>query len=974
MSVAHPPAPPPDRRSRGSKGPRLFERGPFLDELGALFTGSLAVASRCTVVEGPWGSGRTALLNAAADLAARSGCLVLRAKGGDMEEQTPFAVLGRLVETARAQGTGDVEVQERADALERLVADREAADPDPDPVPIASHFHRLVLRLREEAPVLLAIDDADRADPESLAVLKFLVRRLDHQQIWLMISSSPLHPGVGLRPIDGLLTESDTREFVLEPLRPAAVEAILAGCAEGQPDPDPDLVAACHEATRGSPFLLKAVLPSLQRTGVDASAPTVDQIAQVRAPRITQAIRSRMAGLPSETTDLLQAGAVLGGAVDPAVARELAGIAAGVAEQATDTAQQAGLIRSGRPLEFSAPLIGWAVYHDIPPARRSSLHARAARLLGRRGADAAVVARHLLATGPAPDPTTARHLGHVGRALAGSGREDLARACFDRALDGAPPPEERAGLLLELAAAELAEQPASALDHLRQSFEWDGPGSGPAVQVAVDLLDRVAGSPVLRAETTRLVHTSRDRFEGEPPSLQVELDLALTLVVDRPADRAADVERIRSLVAEPGVADHPVGSLAQIMLDADDVISGRSIPDEESLAALERSVRIDPLFERSPIGPRVRRLALLALLCADRFDSVDGYFADAPAAGDGAPPGPDGCLGDITVLSPLWRGSLVQAAEAARNPPPDRGGESQGSGTPTVGAIDVLVGQGRIDDAQRLADRTDPARLDDPLLRSLARAEIGRLLVAQNRGAEGIERLKAAGAELLQAGVRNPALVPWRADAAVALAQIGQWEEAQRLSAENLDLARQFGRARTLGIALRASAAASPDPVVRALLLTEAHAVLEPSPARLESAHTLVELGAVRLDQDKAAARDALRRGATLASWCGCDPLVEVAGELLRAAGARPRRLGAIGTEALTPAELRVAGLAADGMTNQQIADTLYVTLKTVEGHLGKAYRKLGVESRRELTSILGLPSDGHADSRDRTAPQPVAR
>ncbi len=104
---------------------------------------------------------------------------------------------------------------------------------------------------------------------------------------------------------------------------------------------------------------------------------------------------------------------------------------------------------------------------------------------------------------------------------------------------------------------------------------------------------------------------------------------------------------------------------------------------------------------------------------------------------------------------------------------------------------------------------------------------------------------------------------------------------------------------------------------------------------------------------EKDEARGTLRRGATLASQCGAHHLVEVAGELLRAAGGRPRRLGAVGLESLTPAELRVVGLAAGGMTNQRIADTLYVTLKTVEGHLAKSYRKLGIESRRDLAGAL---------------------
>ncbi len=367
MTVTHSPAPAPDRRSRGSQGPRLFERGPFLDEFEALFTGSLPVPSRCIAIEGPWGSGRTALINAAADLAGRAGCLVLRAKGGDVELHSPFAVLGRLVESADALAAGDEAAQDQARALEGLMraADRDATQ-------IASRFHRLLLSLRQHAPVLVVIDDADRADPETLAALQFLVRRLDHQQIWLVVSARPLHPGVGLRPIDGLLTEPDTRQFFLDPLHAESVEAILAGFFEDQPDPW--FVTACTEATGGSPFLLKALLPSLRRSNITPTADMAGTVEQVRSPKIAQFVLSQLAQLPTGATELLQACAILGEGADPSMARQLAGVDAASSERSAEAAEHRELLLSGRPFRFTAPLIRWAVYHDIGRARRSELH------------------------------------------------------------------------------------------------------------------------------------------------------------------------------------------------------------------------------------------------------------------------------------------------------------------------------------------------------------------------------------------------------------------------------------------------------------------------------------------------------------------------------------------------------------------------------------------------------------------------
>jgi DNA-binding NarL/FixJ family response regulator len=149
-------------------------------------------------------------------------------------------------------------------------------------------------------------------------------------------------------------------------------------------------------------------------------------------------------------------------------------------------------------------------------------------------------------------------------------------------------------------------------------------------------------------------------------------------------------------------------------------------------------------------------------------------------------------------------------------------------------------------------------------------------------------------------------------------------------------------------------AAATPDLSERIAWLSEAADLLEPSAARLEAAHTLVELGTALVDRgDKEEARGVLRRGANLASLSGAHQLVEEAGIQLRAAGARPRRLGIVGPDSLTPAELRVVRLAAAGKTNQGIAADLYVSVKTVEGHLAKAYRKLGVDSRQSLAPAL---------------------
>jgi len=183
--------------------------------------------------------------------------------------------------------------------------------------------------------------------------------------------------------------------------------------------------------------------------------------------------------------------------------------------------------------------------------------------------------------------------------------------------------------------------------------------------------------------------------------------------------------------------------------------------------------------------------------------------------------------------------------------------------------------------------------------------------------------------------------------------QLGRHQDAGRLADTELADVREFGAPRALGIALRAAGLARGGKGGLALL-GESVAVLEGSPALLERAHSLAELGAaLRRSGERTAARDPLAGALEIAVRCGARPLAARAGDELKAAGARPRRPWRTGVEALTPSELRVARLAADGQTNREIAVELYVTLKAVEGHLAHVYGKLGIDGRGQLAHAL---------------------
>jgi DNA-binding CsgD family transcriptional regulator len=199
---------------------------------------------------------------------------------------------------------------------------------------------------------------------------------------------------------------------------------------------------------------------------------------------------------------------------------------------------------------------------------------------------------------------------------------------------------------------------------------------------------------------------------------------------------------------------------------------------------------------------------------------------------------------------------------------------------------------------------------------------------------------------------------------ALALGELGRREEAIELASAEVELARRWGAPRALGVALRAAGAIA-GPGRRTALLADAVDVLSGSFARLEHGRALADLGEATLDGgDRAESRAHLRQALDVAHVCGAAALEERVLESLRAAGARPRRAVLRGPDALTPSERRVATMAAEGLSNREIAERSFVTVRTVEYHLQGAYKKLGINARTELGSALGLAAPEKTGSR----------
>jgi DNA-binding CsgD family transcriptional regulator len=443
-----------------------------------------------------------------------------------------------------------------------------------------------------------------------------------------------------------------------------------------------------------------------------------------------------------------------------------------------------------------------------------------------------------------------------------------------------------------------------------------------------------------------------DELDGADPELERVLEAGLiTNALFEPKiyeEARRGLERVRSEPRDGTVAE----KMLLALLAFHDARAGASASDAVALA--HRALGDGALLPwEVSSGPYI--LASIVLAMADRDEAVgmfDAAVADAHRRGS------------IIAFAAakahraetfLFRGDLHEAEAEAREGfgACDTWGMSAAfPGLLAAFLGEALMEQGRLDEAGAVLARGEAAEAGmvrpDVFLDRRARY---RLLRGDLPG--GAEDMFGAGRRFEAVGGRNPAFMAWRSQAALALLQLGRPEEAAPLAEQELELARAWGAPRTLGAALRAAGLVAGGKEGLALL-QEAVEVLADSPAKLEQAKARTELGAaLRRANHRAKARDQLRRAVELATICGASPLAARAESELLATGARPRRIALSGLESLTPSERRVAEMAAEGPTNREIAQALFVTPKTVEVHLSSVYRKLAISSRSQLSAAL---------------------
>ncbi len=925
----------------------LLERDEELAAIESVLGAALAGSGGLVLVEGEAGAGKTSLLGAAAVIADTRGMLALRARGGAHERNFPYGVIRQLLEPQLAGPGRRAQVLTGAAALAEPVFDPVLSAAS-EPLAIQHGLYWLVADLAGNAPLALLVDDVQWADEASLRALLYVARRLGGTAAALVLGVRTGEPETRadlageLRRVDGALAIAPA------PLSAAAAGELIAGGLNQVPSPG--FAAACHRASAGNPFLAVELARGLRAEGVAPTDANAERALGFAAAGVGTAIQARLARLGEAEVAVARAVAVLEPNATPERIAALAGLGPAPTAEASARLIEARLLSEGPGVGFVHPLVRNAVYSDTREPRRALLHAEAAKLLAAAGAEHDSIAAHLLLAPPGQDPEAVASLRRAATGAIARGAPEAAVGYLRRALLEPPGPAERQEIELAIGAALLQRDDAAGIEQLQ------------AVRDA-------SGDPVLRAEIAA----------GLGESLMIRDRAAeATAMLDQSFAEIGGDERLSLLIwterAKLGYSGGAVADRAGMLAALDRASAGTRegrlflacaaylialglAPGTLAVATAERAAA-DPAATLSDAAagyPGWPSLTTFAL-AGQTERALSGYEEVAPtlerrgtAVGRGI-----GLL--VTALIGLLRGDLREA-EADTQLAAEMFGVAGATVTQRLGAtlqVRILLDRGELAAAEGILERSG--------MDFAAGSGVPRAFLLCARGELRLERGDAAGAraDFLEVGSEiewlphaNPELLGWRLGLAASEAGLGNGEAAARLAAGAVGLATESGIDRGLGVALRTQGVVlGGEPGLESL--RRAAEILATTDARLQHARALVDLGAaLRRANRRKQAREPLREGLDRAHRCGAAGLEQHARIELAATGARPRKAVLSGVESLTPSELRVARMAAAGMTNREIAQSLFVTAKTVETHLRHVYPKLDVAKRTELADAL---------------------
>jgi DNA-binding CsgD family transcriptional regulator len=908
---------------------RLVERDASLARAGAALDRLRAGTGGALCLLGPAGVGKTSLLGTV--LAGAGDLRVLRAAAGELEAHAPYGVVRQLF--GRVLASLDPVALDGLDGIAHGAA-RAAVDlvlhrgePVADPSVMLNSLYWLLDGLAADGPLVLAVDDAHWADEASLLFCQHLLSRAGELPVLLVAAARDILPERRSPALAALVAGSARLD--LEPLSVAGVRSCLADL--GHAGISDELAAACADVTGGNPFLVTALADLLGTTDVRSLVPrtVVDTVVQ------------RLTALGAAEQALARAVAILESA-PLRIAAGLAGLSPDEAGIAADRLRDSGLFATERLLGFRHALLRSAVAAATGAATRDDLHRRAARALADEPDGLHPAAGHLLEAEGIADPWAVGLLQTAGRAALADGAPQAAVDLFRRAVAEPPPATELPGVLVELGTAELH-------------------AGDPASVTTLERAGRGVTDPVLRAHCAlglAAAYHVGGFYERSVPVLEDALaDLGpehgdLTLVVEA-ALVAAEIsvpgrfENARIRLAAHGELAGATPGERLLLIHQASVANATLAPIAEAGALARRAIG-DGATPEQLASPFAWSLARIHLACSGEYDAAADLCAQGLelAAREGSVP----IYAAASVTrgwAHLWAGRLDDSgtdfAEALRHAEVVPGGQLVRL-MAAAGLAEALLAQGRLADATAVVEQVPEEVAVDRNHATgihLLRAR-GQVRAATGDHVGALASLRLCAERLAELDMDSPTWCGWRAVAVESLWALGRVDEARDLAATELAVAEQKAAAGMLGQALRiAGEVAATDGIA---LLERSVEVLTGSQARLQEARSRVALGAaLRRTGQRVEGREQLRIGRELAHRLGAAGLTERATTELALAGGRVGRIEVSGVAALTSAERRVVELAAAGLRNREIAQRLFLSTKTVEVHLSRAYRKLGV-------------------------------
>lgn len=900
-------------------GTALLEREAAVGALGTAVEAAARGTGTALFLRGDAGLGKSTLLRIARDL-AEGRMPVAWAHGGSMEAELPFAYLGQLGPVAAPESVGPAE------------RTRE----------LAEHLSATWART---APVLVLLDDLHWADPDSRAVLTFLARRVADRPVALVAGLRRWPPAASddvdrLAGVPGI-TVVDLPELSAEATRDLAADLL------GR-DPSPEQAAWVWQVAGGNPVLVRHAVQALTTT--EARVPPAGQ-GRDRARQHRALLLSHLAGLSADAVTCLRVCAVLGSRAQLAQVRAVTALDPGRFAAEFDSLEASGVVQvdEAHTVRFSHDLVAAAVDADTPPALRQELHRRAFEHHA-RGDDAAGATRHAVTAGLHGDARALRLAAEAASRSLRQGAVGSASGALDtaRVLAGDEPPDwfldREADLRFQLG------QYSEAIDGYRRLL--DRPLDPDRRRAAMAALARALTFDGRLDDGVRAYAALSD----EPPTDPIE---AITLAMEHahavweltgPEAALAVLEGARDLEAMAPVLE-PVAAFFQLQVGDTSGVPALTAAADAARARLD----VEPLADQPTLS--VVSMHVTALTLAHRFDEALEWIAWARERW--------WATGGVRSVVPLLIGRLgvwYEQGELARvlDEAEALAGEVELEGLDRA-LVDTfrakaLAAAGDREGTHRLVADTRSALAGLPwflaLHLDLADA-IADLRGDPGRSSDAFGRIRAAVADH---GLGHPAIVPWAGLAVEAHLAAGTLDEARAVVAwldghRPPDLAGWVDMVREGAQAGLAAAAGSEDEAEACF--RRALAVDSANP--LDRARIAYRFGCwLRRRRRPKDARPVLAEVVEVADRSGAVALRDLAVAELRAAGGRRRRgvAAEVTARGLTPQEHRIATLAATGATTREIADAVHVAPSTVETHLTRIYRKLGVASKRELRRL----------------------